>query len=526
MKIIQIKQVLCYASLLLSSILLWSGCDKDGNYPGGTISPYISLFDIRSLYKGTDVTLNTDNMLGSNSITGIVVSDHSGGNLPSGLLIVQDKRRLNQLRGISIPIGDEAKQYAPGDSIIVDVNGGILKRIDGTLQITNIASSAITKVSSGTTIPLNRVTNGEILANPDKYESTLVAVVKGSFDPLPGPTDVLEGDLILNDGFGNLTLHTEANAKFANSQLPVLGNFFGIIFGTEGEDGAVIPQHRLRTEEDMTVLSSEIEIAPIIITGFMSDVAGSDANNEYIQLMATQDIDFSVTPFSVITTNNAGASTPTGYPANGWATGGLRTYKMNLTSGRATKGTYFYVGGSSKLINGGNSTNISSANWIKAHNYTNTEGDDFGATTGNLLANSGNAFGMAVFEGTTITVDSKPIDVIFISGGGSLYTAGPPERGYRITNTDFYDVKNPITLEDQPFFRSGVNNLFFAYNTADVGYFNMLGGVYNPELGRWSTARAQVNVVLTKQSTLSEIEGAGATLLKGMEPVEPPATED
>jgi len=526
MKIIQIKQVLCYTFLLLSSVLLWSGCEKDGNYPGGTISPYISLFDIRALYRGTDVTLNTDNMFGSNSITGIVVSDHSGGNLPPGLLVVQDRRRLNQLRGISIPIGNEANNYVPGDSVVIDVNGSTLTRIDGTLQITNIAPTAITKVSSGNTIPLNRVTNGEILANPDKYESTLVAIVKGGFDPLPSPTDVLAGDLVLNDGFGNLTLHTESTASFADNTLPILANFFGIIFGTEDANRQIIPQHRLRTAEDLMVLSSEIEIAPIVITGFMSDVAGGDANNEYIQLMATRDIDFAVTPFSVVTTNNAGASTPTGYPANGWATGGLRTYKMNLTTGTAAKGTYFYVGGSSKLINGANSTNISSANWIRAYNYNTNMGDDFGATTGNLLANSGNAFGMAVFEGTTVTVESRPIDVIFISGGGSLYTAGPPERGYRITNTDFYDVKNPITLADQPYFRSGVNNLFFAYNTADLGYFNMLGGVYNPELGRWSTARAQVNVLLTKQSTLEEIEGIGATVLKGMEPQEPETPED
>ncbi len=45
----------------------------------------------------------------------------------------------------------------------------------------------------------------------------------------------------------------------------------------------------------------------------MSDVvtgSGNDADYEYIQFMATQDIDFEKTPMAVVTTNNAGNSTP------------------------------------------------------------------------------------------------------------------------------------------------------------------------------------------------------------------------
>lgn len=160
------------------------------------------------------------------------------------------------------------------------------------------------------------------------------------------------------------------------------------------------------------------------------------------------------------------------------------------------------------------STDISAANWISPYNYTTNAGADFGTKTTNLLANSGNAFGMAVFEGTTVTVDSIPVDVIFISTGGSLYTAGPPAQGYRITNTDWYDVKNPVSLKDQPFYRSGSNTLALTYNTSDVGIFNMLGGEYRPSLGRWTTARSQHNITLTKTSVLAEIEAEGSTKLK------------
>ncbi len=144
---------------------------------------------------------------------------------------------------------------------------------------------------------------------------------------------------------------------------------------------------------------------------------------------------------------------------------------------------------------------------MRSFNYTTTNGDGFGNKTGGLFANSGNASGIAVFSGTTVNAHTVPVDVIFVSTGGSLYTAGPPERGYRITNTDWYDIKNPITLEDQPYYRMGSNTLNLKYNTADLGHYNKLGGVYNVKLGRWTTARSQINLILTKTSTLSEIEG-------------------
>ena len=499
------------------AVLGVSSCKKEGNYPGAKISPYISMYDLRDLYKGADVSLTSDIMYGSSSITGVVVSDHSGKNLPAGLLVLQDRRRLAQLRGISVNIGADAAKYLPGDSVIIKVEGGVLKRENGILQITGVPATAVTKVSSANAIPVNRVPINAVLANPDAYESVLSVVVKGGFNPLPAPTDVFSGDKTLNDGFGDLTLHTESAATFANNTLPFSANYYGIVFNYMDANKQLVPQLRLRTGSDVVVLSSAIEVQPIIITGFMSDVvtgSGNDANYEYIQLKATKDINFATTPYSVVTTNNANASTPTGYPANGWATGGLRTYKFNLTSGTVTKGSFFYVGGSAKLINGVSSTSIASANWIRAFNYSTTDGDGFGTKTTNLLANSGNAFGMAVFAGTNVTVSSTPVDVVFISTGGSLYTPGPPAQGYRIANNDFYDIKNPITLEDQPFYRSGSNTLSFVYYTADIGYFNLLGGEYNVILGKWTKARSQQSVLLSKTSTLAEIENENSTKVK------------
>jgi hypothetical protein len=42
----------------------------------------------------------------------------------------------------------------------------------------------------------------------------------------------------------------------------------------------------------------------------------------------------------------------------------------------------------------------------------------------------------------------------------------------------------------------------------------MLGGLYDPTLGRWVKARAQNNVLLTKQSNIEQIETDVSTKLK------------
>lgn len=503
------KKKIFHISILVLVVATFTGCDKTGNFPGADVSPYIAIYDLRSFYKGTDITLTKESMLGYTSIAGVVVSDHRGKNLSSGLLMVQNKLRLNELRGIAIEIGNDAEKFIPGDSVIVNITGGTMKRIDGLLQITGLTGNAVTKVVSDVEIPINRVPSSYIIANPDKYESTEVVIVKGGFDPLPQPTETYIGDKKVNDGFGDFTLHTEPTATFANTSLPGMANFMGVIEYSKNSDGSYAPNLRIRKPEDITILSSTLIKAAIVVSGFVTDVEGTDLNGEYIQLLATRDIDFSVTPFSLVTSNNTSSYTPTGYPANGWATGGLRNYKFNLTSGIAKRGTYFYVGNSAKLINGQNSTSMAQGNWIVSKNYGSVAGDGLGSPNTNLFINSGTyTCGIGIFEGTTVTATSVPIDVIFIGYNGSVFNANSnPPVGLRITNTDWYDVVNPITLVEQPFYKQGSNTICLAYGTpADAGWFYKLGGEYNSRLGRWVKARAQRVVDLSKTSTLDEIE--------------------
>ncbi len=486
----------------VAGISLLIGC-TEGNYPGGQISPYIGIYDVRTLYKGSPVDLNLESLGGSEKITAVVISDHSGNNLPSDLLIVQDKRRLDFLRGIAIPLGAAAKDYVPGDSVIININGGVLDRVDGILQIKNIGADRIEKVASNREVITTVTNTSKLIERPNDFESTMVAIVKGGFSYTPKPGQVLSGEQQINDGFGLITLNTDPKSKLANLPQYKMANYYGIVF-TKLEGDSLVPYHRMRIEKDLVELKSVYKTPKVIITGWSNDPKGSDANNEYFQFIATEDIDFSKTPMSVVTSNNANASTPTGVPVNGWATGDMRTYKFNLTSGFAKKGSIFYVGGSNKLIMSTGSTSIKEANWILAYDYTKNAGFDFGKATSNLLANSGNAYGIAIFDGTTVTKESIPEDVIWVATGGSLTNN---TNGYRITNNDFYDIIHPLNLKEQPFYRAGSNTNAHTYNTpADAGYFNYMGGEFNLTLGRWTKARAKYAPTLTKESKLAEIE--------------------
>ncbi len=484
----------------LSTLAILGGCEKD-KYPGGVVSSYISIFDVRNIYKGNDVALSIQNMSGAENITGIVVSDHSGGNLPAGLLMLQDNRRLNQLRGISVQL-PSAADYVPGDSVIINVKGAMLTKQNGILQLTGVDATDVKKVSAGNTIYIPIVKSNAVIASPDFYESTLITITRVGFDAsYPAGTTYL-GNKIINDGFGNMLLHTEPTAPYANNRIPFLANFTGIVLNIDTD---TVPQLWPRTQADITILAATApKIAPLVITGYLVDPSGSDANHEYVQLMATKDINFSTNSFAMVTTNNAGSAAPSGFPENGWATGGLRTYKINIAAGSVTRGQYIYVGANKKIW-GSASTDISSSFWISKM-YSTVAGDDFGNPTNNLLANSGNAGGIAIFDLTNVTADTIPVDVMFYGGNGSLYSAGPPTKGYKITNTDYYDITNPSTLVIQPYFAMGSNTGKLAFPAAT--YFTSLGGTYNTTTGRWTSARTLNGIQLTTASTVTEIEGA------------------
>lgn len=519
-KIYKMKQFISYTIITLV-ILFVSACEKSGygNYPGGEPYDVIPILDLRPVYKGQDITLTKENIFGASKIAAVVISDHTAGNLPAGLLIVQDSRRLNLLRGISIDIGASAASYHPGDSVIIDIIGSTLSRKDGILTITGITESKITPMGKGI-VSLNAITTTQLQANPDNYESTLCIFNNSGFNPAPQGGDVISGTKIINDGFGDLTLYTDPAVSYANNAPYGLAAYVGIPFMTT--DGAI--QFRTRNGDDMVNMGSSAQ--DLIISGFQSDPKGGDGGYEYVQMIATKDINFTTTPYSIVFCNNAGtASSATPLDA-GWATGGQRTIKWNITSGSVQKGKFFYFGFQGRKINGSAGTYSFPAetNW-----YEKTYNNASGATNrgdGGLVrqssfgnsgpwANSGNACGVALFKGTAITETSVPEDVLFVATGGAaaIYDPGKtPVLGYRICNNDWYSMYSiaidPDTYKPKVvpylYYRSPGNTTYMPYPVngdhptaaTDAGLFNMMGGVYNTTLGRWTTARKQVVVEL------------------------------
>ncbi|SKB44493.1 hypothetical protein SAMN05661099_1464 [Daejeonella lutea] len=491
----------------------WSGCDDETTYKGGIPSPYVFAFDLLKIYKNADVVLTSENMGGANSIEGVVVSDHTSKNMLSGYLMVQNARNISSadsIRSIAISAGPAAANYKLGDLVRVKIEGKTLTRKNGMLQVTGVAESDITKVSSGNTIPTNKATTAQILADPARYESSQVTIAKVTFNPPLAPTGTYSGDKLINDSFGDLILRTDAGATFANDKPNVYANYTGVIVLTANTDGKLIPHLRMRTTADAKVLTAP-EVPPFVITGICADPKGSDVNYEYIQFRATRNINFATENYSVVTTNNAGSP---GTPPYGWGTGGARTYKINMTSGTVVKGEYFYVGGTQKTINGSGSTSIASAKWIRSYDYNGLDSDILngataagGTKTGNLLANSGNASGVAIFKGIVVNINTVPVDVIFIGTGGTIYSAGPPAAGYRITTSDLYDQSDPSTGAPQEFYRAGTNLNAFPYLTpGDAGFFQAFGGAFDTNLGKWTKVRSQTGILMTATSTIAEIE--------------------
>lgn len=506
-------------TLLAFMAVIWSACKKH-DYAEGTLSPITSLEDVRGLHKGTDVTMDRNSLMGAYQITGVVISQPDSGNVPANTVVMQNTRR-SKTRGIILAVNN-ANTYKPGDSLLINIEGKTLSKVNGSLQITGLTNESITKVSENETINVQAASSYSINLKPGDFESTLVSITSGTVNPLPELGDTFVGDKSIVNGADSIILHTEPTANYAQTELPATATFTGILFIAQNASGVPVIQVWPRRGGDITDRvappdpnAPKLGKFPVIITGFVNDAKGGDGNYEYFQFRATRDINFEETPMSVVTCTNAGSAAPYAgtAPAGGWATGGGRTYKFNLTTGSVTKGEFFYVGGSFKKINGANSTDMTSVKWARDIDYRNNDGDGFGSKSGGLLPNSGNAGGIAIFEGINIAEESVPVDVVFFGGTGKTTIFNEVDNfGYRIVESDHYNPIDPATSTPQPFFYQGTNQYVIPHKApADLGIFVKLGGVFNATTKTWATPRAHEFFQMVMETPVSDIETGNVT---------------
>lgn len=239
--------------------------------------------------------------------------------------------------------------------------------------------------------------------------------------------------------------------------------------------------------------------AQVLVSGYLVNPTGTDSPYEYVQLVATQTINFAATNYSVVVANNGTAT------ANGWVAGGGLTYAFTISTGTVQQGDVFYVGGSGKLINGAGSTDISSANFVRTINTGMTGGDSFGtAASGGVFGNGGtNADGIGVFDlpAADLTSASVPVDEVFF--GMAVGAAKPATGGYRVGSNDRY--LNPG--DPNPGIFGDANNMYI-YPDPGSGQYTSLSGTYNPSTGTFSTPRTATLKTLTTASTLADIASA------------------
>ncbi|MGV3510280.1 MAG: DUF5689 domain-containing protein, partial [Sphingobacteriaceae bacterium] len=248
----RIKHKILLALVCLSAL---AGCEED-NPAVGVISPIVGLSYVRDMYNGDDVILTADKLMGANQIAGLVISDASAGNVGEGELVLQNFSK-GKLAGISMDFGADAiSEYLPGDSIKVDVADAVLTRKNGTLKITGLRKSDITKIASGKTPLIRVMVLSELFSNFQNYESTLVQINNAGINPAPVGGEVFSGDKKLDDGTGgNIFLRTEVDANFANNSIPMNATFAGIVTyfnATKNTNVGARQLLKLRNEADAT----------------------------------------------------------------------------------------------------------------------------------------------------------------------------------------------------------------------------------------------------------------------------------
>ncbi len=231
----------------------------------------------------------------------------------------------------------------------------------------------------------------------------------------------------------------------------------------------------------------------LLISEVMINPPGTDSCKEYVELIATKNINFSLTPYTIIVNNNGAAN------INGWVAGGALTYAFEVNTGSVSTGDVVYVGGSCMAPTGPK---------IKVLNvkYVGGDGGIGNANAAGVFGNGGsNADGVAVFDVpvASITSSTVPRDAVFYGTGLGTAIVNAGLDGYQLPVNDFY---NGGKLNASSYFTNDPG--------ADILTFI---GLFNTTTNTWSMARTysftpESNLTTTSSVSLTSSSSGPMTL--------------
>jgi hypothetical protein len=220
-----------YILLAIGSTLILTSCLKEYDNPAeGQVSDKAAIYVVRDAYQGSTITLKESDLAGASFTSGTVISDKTAGNIQPGTFVIQNTSPSSSsagdiTTGIIIDMGSSTNvPFVPGDSVVVNIIGGKLQRVNGQLMISGISADKVTKVAENRTVLIRPVTLSMLTNYFSNYESTLISV---HADVTEAGTNY-SGEKQIDDNTATAVLLTRPEANFAGSSLPVNARFTGI----------------------------------------------------------------------------------------------------------------------------------------------------------------------------------------------------------------------------------------------------------------------------------------------------------
>lgn len=170
-----------------------------------TFGPAHSMAELRTQYSMGATAAS----LGS-TITGIVISDRTKGNITTNNLVIQDSTG-----GIVVRFTGP-NTFSVGDMVTINVSDQELSEFNGLLEVNNVPTSFAAWVSSGNSVTPRVATIADIISNGEAWESTLVTINNATITG----SGTYNGTTTLADGTGNLAMFTRSVATFASVSYP------------------------------------------------------------------------------------------------------------------------------------------------------------------------------------------------------------------------------------------------------------------------------------------------------------------